>query len=66
MKSLAELAAIRARMMDQVNLRKDDNVDTRVVRETVAPIPLDHPEISAWIKECLYQEITELHGGLLL
>ena len=31
MKSLAELAAIRARMMDQVNLRKDDNVDTRVV-----------------------------------
>ena len=31
MKSLAELAAIRARMMDQVNLRKDDNVDTRDV-----------------------------------
>jgi NADP-reducing hydrogenase subunit HndB len=31
MKTLAELAAIRARMMDQVNLRKDDNVDTRVV-----------------------------------
>ena len=38
--------------------------DTRVVRETVAPIPLDHPEISAWIKACLYQEITELHGGM--
>ena len=31
MKSLAELAAIRAKMIDQVNLRKDDNVDTRVV-----------------------------------
>ena len=31
MKSLAELAAILARMMDQVNLRKDDNVDTRIV-----------------------------------
>ena len=31
MKSLAELAAIRARMNDQVNLRKDDNVDTRIV-----------------------------------
>ena len=31
MKSLAELAAIRARMMEQVNLRKDDNVDTRIV-----------------------------------
>ena len=38
--------------------------DTRVIRETVAPIPLDNPEISAWIKDCLYQEITELHGGL--
>ena len=31
MKSLAELAAIRARMIEQVNLRKDDNIDTRVV-----------------------------------
>ena len=31
MKSLAELAAIRARMKDQVTLRKDDNVDTRIV-----------------------------------
>ena len=31
MKSLAELAAIRARMLEQVNLRKDDNLDTRIV-----------------------------------
>jgi len=31
MKSLAELAAIRARMIDQVNMRKDDKVDTRIV-----------------------------------
>ena len=31
MKSLAELAAIRAKMIDQVNLRKDENVDTRIV-----------------------------------
>ena len=31
MKSLAELAAIRARMIEQVNLRKDDNVETRIV-----------------------------------
>jgi len=38
--------------------------DTRMIRETVAPIPLDNPEISAWIKDCLYQEITELHGGM--
>ena len=38
--------------------------DTREIREAVAPIPLDTPEISAWIKDCLYQEITQLHGGL--
>lgn len=31
MKSLAELQAIRARMLEQVNLRKDDNIDTRIV-----------------------------------
>ncbi|MBQ2834123.1 MAG: (2Fe-2S) ferredoxin domain-containing protein [Clostridia bacterium] len=31
MKSLAELAAIRAKMIEQVNLRKDDKVDTRIV-----------------------------------
>ena len=43
---------------------KNFTFDTRVIRETVAPIPLDNPEISAWIKDCLYQEITELHGGL--
>ena len=38
--------------------------DTRIIKETVAPIPLNHPEISAWIKDCLQQEITQLHGGL--
>ena len=31
MKSLAELQAIRNRMIDQANMRKDDNIDTRVV-----------------------------------
>ena len=31
MKSLAELQAIRNRMIDQVSMRKDDNIDTRVV-----------------------------------
>ncbi len=31
MKSLAELALIRKRMMDKVNLRKDDKIDTRIV-----------------------------------
>ena len=31
MKSLAELQAIRNRMIEQVNMRKDDHIDTRVV-----------------------------------
>ena len=31
MKSLAELAAIRSRMIDKVNMRKEDNIDTRIV-----------------------------------
>ena len=43
---------------------KNFTFDTRMVKEAVAPIPLDTPEISALIKDCLYQEITELHGGL--
>ena len=31
MKSLEELAATRKRMLEQVNMRKDDKIDTRVV-----------------------------------
>ena len=41
-------------------------LDTREVREAVAPIPLDQPEISAWIRDCLKQNIDELHGGVFL
>ncbi len=37
--------------------------DTRIIRETVAPIPLNQMEISAWIKESIRTEINELHGG---
>lgn len=37
--------------------------DTRIIRETVAPLPLNQMEISAWIKDCISQEINELHGG---
>lgn len=37
--------------------------DTREIREAVAPLPLNQMEISAWIKDCISQEINELHGG---
>ena len=39
--------------------------DTRIVRETVAPLPLNQMEIADWIRECLSTEINELHGGNL-
>ena len=45
---------------------KDFTFDTRMVREAVAPIPLNQMEISAWIKDCLFTEINELHGGNLI
>ncbi len=42
---------------------KDFTFDTRIIRETVAPIPLNQMEIASWISECLSTEINELHGG---
>ena len=42
---------------------KDFTFDTRIIRETVAPLPLNQMEIASWIKDCLSTEINELHGG---
>ena len=44
---------------------KDFTFDTRIIRETVAPLPLNQMEIAGWIKDCLSTEINELHGGNL-
>ena len=43
---------------------KNFTFDTREVRAVVDPLPLDNPEIAAWIKENIEQEITTLHGGM--
>ena len=53
MKSLAELAAIRARMIEQVNLRKDDNIDTRIVvgMATCGIAAGARPVLSAFVEE---------------
>ena len=53
MKSLAELAAIRARMIEQVNLRKDDNIDTRIVvgMATCGIAARARPVLSAFVEE---------------
>ena len=45
---------------------KNFTFDTREVRAVVDPLPLDNPEIAAWIKENIEQEITTLHGGMIL
>jgi anti-sigma regulatory factor (Ser/Thr protein kinase) len=42
---------------------QDFTFDTRIIRETVAPLPLNQMEIAGWIKDCISQEINELHGG---
>ena len=61
MKSLAELAAIRARMMDQVNLRKDDNVDTRIVvgMATCGIAAGARPVLSAFVEKVSEAKLTE-------
>ena len=65
MKSLAELAAIRARMMDQVNLRKDDNVDTRIVvgMATCGIAAGARPVMLAFIEELKKRGIENVTGA---
>ena len=53
MKSLEELAAIRAKMLEQVSLRKDDCIDTRVVvgMATCGIAAGARPVLSAFVEE---------------
>lgn len=39
-------------------------LDTREIRATIDPLPLNDPEIAAWIRECISQGISQLHGGI--
>ena len=69
MKSLAELAAIRARMIEQVNLRKDDNIDTRIVvgMATCGIAAGARPVLSALVEEVnnlgLVEKVTVTQTG---
>ncbi|MDL2289296.1 ATP-binding protein [Clostridia bacterium OttesenSCG-928-F22] len=38
--------------------------DTREVREVLGDVPLNAPDVAAWIKENLYDGIQELFGGV--
>ena len=53
MKTLEELAAIRAKMLEQVSLRKDDCIDTRVVvgMATCGIAAGARPVLSAFVEE---------------
>lgn len=39
--------------------------DTRLVREALGGLPLNEPEIAAWIKAALYEEINPVLGGAI-
>ena len=62
MKSLAELAAIRNKMIEQVNLRKDDNIDTRVVvgMATCGIAAGARPVLAAFIEEVNNRSLTNI------
>lgn len=40
--------------------------DTRPVRETLGGLPLNEPDIAAWIKDALEEEINPIFGGVNL
>ena len=41
-------------------------LDTRQMREILGGVPLDEPEISAYIKEYLNENKNEVDGGVLI
>lgn len=55
MKSLEELAAIRAKMLEQVSLRKGDNIDTRIV------VGMATCGIAAGARPVMLKFLEELH-----
>lgn len=40
--------------------------DTREVREALAGVPLNEPEVAAWMQESLREEIEPIFGGVIL
>ena len=40
--------------------------DTREIREALAGVPLNEPEIAAWMQESLREEIEPIFGGVIL
>ena len=40
--------------------------DTREIREALAGVPLNEPEVAAWMQESLREEIEPIFGGVIL
>ena len=40
--------------------------DTREVREALQGVPLNEPEVAAWMQESLREEIEPIFGGVIL
>ena len=40
--------------------------DTREIREALQGVPLNEPEIAAWMQESLREEIEPIFGGVIL
>ena len=62
MKSLEELAAIRAKMLEQVSLRKGDNIDTRIVvgMATCGIAAGARPVLTAFLEEVAKRELKNV------
>ena len=61
MKTLEELAAIRAKMLEQVSLRKDDCIETRVVvgMATCGIAAGARPVLASFVEEVAKEGLTE-------
>ena len=65
MKSLEELAAIRAKMLEQVSLRKGDNIDTRIVvgMATCGIAAGARPVLAECVKEIETRKLKDVYVG---
>ena len=44
----------------------EGSVDTRQVREVLGGIPLNEPDVAAWLKDALTEEIDPIFGGVII
>jgi hypothetical protein len=40
-------------------------LDTREIKQQIDPLPINTPDVAAWIKDYIKEEILNLHGGAI-